>query len=46
MRDAHALRNDAGAALKVHVYRVYSKLMTHTALGPYSRAISRSMGPS
>ena len=26
-------------------YRVYSKLKTHTALGPYSRATPRSIGP-
>ena len=27
-------------------YRGYSKLRTHTALGPYGRYIPRSIGPS
>ena len=28
------------------LYRGYSKLRTHTALGPYSRASPRSIGPA
>ena len=31
--------------LNTAVYRGYSKLRTHTALGSYGRAISRSIGP-
>ena len=27
-------------------YRGYSKLMTHTALGPYGSSMPRSIGPS
>ena len=29
-----------------NVYRVFSKLKTHTALGPYIGAMPRSIGPS
>ena len=27
-------------------YRSYSKLRTHTALGPYARSVPRSIGPA
>ena len=31
--------------LSLQGYRGYSKVMTHTALGSYSRPIPRSIGP-
>ena len=34
----------AGAA--VWIYRGYSKVRTHTALGPYGRSVPRSIGPT
>ena len=33
-------------SIKSSVYRVCSKLRTHTALGPYIRAMPKSIGPS
>ena len=34
------------AYLSTMLYRGYSKLRTHTALGPYGRSMPRSIGPS
>ena len=39
---------DAGCLAMIYqsFYRDYSKLRTHTAVGPYGRCMRRSMGPS
>ena len=48
----NTIRKMACATQKLHfsgavrfMYWGYSKLRTHTTLGPYCRAISRSIGP-
>jgi len=38
-------RHGAGFALQEN-FRGFSKLRTHTALGPYGRSIPKSIGPS